>query len=330
MGKYLVRRLVNYLILLVVAIIITYFLAGTFLYPRGLYEVRNPPLPPEAINSALSRLNINDQDPILGRFARWVSGIFRGDWGQSPDNGVVAEEIGRRMWVSLRLITLGALLGIVSGVAMGAWTATKQYKVSDRVTTFFSLLLISTPVFVVALILVMLVTQINQLTDANFGFRIFEFVGETGLRGDYPGAWLVDRAQHLFLPTLTLVLSGFAFYSRVQRNLMLDSLGADYVRTARAKGLRQQPAVMKHALRTSLIPVGTYVAFTVAGLFTGSAFMEKIFTFHGLGAYGVDTIIKQDPNGVVAVTAFAGVCTLAGALLSDIAVAILDPRVRLS
>jgi peptide/nickel transport system permease protein len=88
--------------------------------------------------------------------------------------------------------------------------------------------------------------------------------------------------------------------------------------------------VMKHALRTSLIPTGTYFAFTVATLFTGAAIMEIIFSFHGMGEYGVSTITQQDVHGAVAVSAFAGVCVLAGAVLADIMVAILDPRVRLS
>lgn len=126
------------------------------------------------------------------------------------------------------------------------------------------------------------------------------------------------------------MLLGLASMSRIQRNLMLDALGSDFVRTARAKGLRENKAVMKHALRTALIPTATYVAFTVATMFVGATYTEKIFGFRGMGAYGIDTIQGQDINGVVAVTAFAGVCVLVGAVLSDIFVAILDPRVRLS
>jgi peptide/nickel transport system permease protein len=111
---------------------------------------------------------------------------------------------------------------------------------------------------------------------------------------------LADRAQHLLLPTLVLVLINVAFFSRIQRNLMLNSLGSDSVRTARAKGLRQSRAVMKHALRTALIPTGTYFAFSVATLFTGAAFMEIIFSLHGMGEYGVTTISGQDVHGAVA------------------------------
>ena len=93
--------------------------------------------------------------------------------------------------------------------------------------------------------------------------------------------------------------------------------------------MRRSRAVMKHALRTSLIPTGTYFAFSVATLFTGATFMEIVFSFHGMGEYGVSTIVGQDVNGTVAVVAFSGACVLVGAVLSDIAVAVLDPRVRL-
>ena len=228
-------------------------------------------------------------------------------------------------WVSLRLITLGSLLGTAIGVLLGAWTATRQYKVSDRPTTAASLLILSVPSFVIASALQVLATEFNSAT----GLRIFEFVGETGSRGDYAGAAFFDRLQHLVLPTIALTLINAAFFSRIQRNLMLDALGADYVRTARAKGLRRSQAVMKHALRTSLIPTGTYFAFSVATLFTGATFMEIVFSFHGMGEYGVSTIVGQDVNGTVAVVAFSGACVLVGAVLSDIAVAVLDPRVRL-
>ncbi len=327
MGMYVARRLLNYVILLFVAVSLSYLLAASQLNPRALYEVRNPPLDPVIVEQTLRAKNLSDQVPLLQRYWTWLSGIiFHWDWGQSPTGGSVNEEVSRRIWVSLRLITIGSLLGIFIGVVIGAWTAIRQYKISDRFFTFAALFLLSVPSFVVASVLQVWATNANNAS----GLRIFEFVGETGESGSYPGAWLVDRVQHLLLPTLVLLVLNAAFFSRIQRNLMLDSLGADYVRTARAKGLRQSRAVMKHALRTSLIPTGTYFAFSVATLFTGATFMEIIFSFHGMGEYGVSTILGQDVNGAVAVTAFSGVCVLGGAILADIMVAVLDPRVRLS
>jgi peptide/nickel transport system permease protein len=300
-------------------------LAATQLNPRALFQLRQPPIEPAIIEQQLLRYNLSDTVPLIERYWIWLTGVFRGDWGSSPLGVNVAEQISTRMWVSLRLLLIGTLAGIIIGVAIGAWSATRQYKLSDRAITAVSLLIISTPAFVVGHLTQISATWYNNTSRT----RTFEFIGETGDVGDYPLAGLVDRAQHLLLPTFVLILLGAASMSRIQRNLMLDSLGADYVRTARAKGLRESKAVMKHALRTALIPTGTYFAFSVATMFVGATFTERIFSFPGIGQYGVDTITNRDVFGVVAVTAFAGVCVLAGAVLSDIMVAILDPRVRL-
>jgi len=141
---------------------------------------------------------------------------------------------------------------------------------------------------------------------------------------------LGGRLEHLLWPTIVLLLVEGAFFARIQRNLMLDSLGEDYVRTARAKGLPKSKAVMKHALRTALIPTGTYVAFSVATVFIGAVYTEIMFSWPGMGKYLQQTLTGMDVNGITAITAFTGVCIVAGAILSDIAVAVLDPRVRLS
>jgi peptide/nickel transport system permease protein len=324
LARFLARRLLNYIVLLFVAVTAAYFLAATQLHPRQIYELRNPPLSEASIDLSLDQYNLNDKEPVVDRYFDWLGDVVHGDWGNAPKGGSVNDEISNRVWVSLRLVTLGSMFGIVIGVIIGAWTATRQYKFSDRAATFASLILISTPTIVIAVVLQILATRFNKATGSSF----FEFLGETGRHA--PGrlnAW-GDRLQHLILPTITLSLGGIAAYSRIQRNVMLDTLGADYVRTAQAKGLTRRKAVFKHALRTALIPTGTYFAFTVALLFTGAAFTERIFGWHGMGIYGVQTITDQDVNGTVAVVAFAGLCVLIGGLLSDIFVAILDPRVR--
>lgn len=326
MVRYILKRLLNYVVLLFVAVSLAYTLASIALKPRSIYMLRQPPIPPEIVESTLVQYNISDKVPLWERYTTWLTNILtRWDWGYSPLGVSVNDEIGVRMWVSLRLLLLGTILGLSLGVALGAWTATRQYRVSDRVVTALSLLVIATPSFVLGHVSQILAIAFNRAT----GTQTFEFLGETGQVGDYPFAELADRAQHLFLPTVVLTLISAASMSRIQRNLMLDSLGADYVRTARAKGLTRRRAVTKHALRTALIPTGTYVAFTVATMFVGATFTERIFNFQGMGMYAVDAITQQNINGVAAVTAFAGVCTLVGAILADILVAILDPRVRL-
>ena len=312
--------------LLVVAVNLSWLLAATQLDPRSLYEVANPPLDPVSIENNLRSRNLSDNVALSERWLTWAGNIItHWDWGQSPRGGHVQEEIDRRVWVSVRLITLGSLLGAALGVLVGTWAAVRQYQFSDRLLTFVALLGLSVPSFVIASVLQMLATWFNDST----GTRVFEFVGETGMRGDGFAAGFIDRLQHLLLPTVALTILGAAFFSRIQRSVMLDAMNSDYVRTARAKGLRRSQAIFRHALRLSLIPTSTYFAFSVATLFVGSAFMEILFSFHGMGDYAVSTILGQDIHGVVATAAFGGVCVLTGALLADIVAAWLDPRIRL-
>ncbi|MCL2735855.1 MAG: ABC transporter permease [Propionibacteriaceae bacterium] len=326
MARYIAKRLANYVVLLFLAVSAVYFLAASTLNARAVYAVRNPPVDPGVLDAMLYRWNLNDKTPILERYLVWLKGVFtHWDWGFTATGAWVNDDVSIKMWVSLRLMLIGTLAGIIVGILVGAWTATRQYKPSDRAFTGFALLIVCTPSFVIGIASQILAINVNRWT----GVTIFEFVGEAGRHGSYFGAVFFDRLQHLLLPTLALLLIQAAFLSRIQRNLMLDSLGEDYVRTARAKGLPKSKAVMKHALRTALIPTGTYVAFSLATMFTGAFYTEKVFSFPGLGAYFVDSLMNPNPHGVVAVTAFSGVCVVCGAILSDIAVAILDPRVRL-
>ncbi len=145
------------------------------------------------------------------------------------------------------------------------------------------------------------------------GVQLFEYTGETSPDA-IGGAWnqFVDRVQHLVLPTFTLALGAIAGYSRYQRNAMLDVLGQDFIRTARAKGLTRRRALFKHGLRTALIPMATLFAYSVAGLVTGAVFTEKIFGWHGMGEWVVQGIATQDTNIVAAITVFTGVDDPAG------------------
>jgi len=326
-GRYLLRRTLNYVVLIILATMLTYFLAGNTLDPQLNFDRTNPRLDWNSVQSTLSKLHINPNDPIIERFWYWVKGVvLHWDWGMNPKGGMVNDEISARIWVSVRLVSIGFMAGVIFGVLLGAWTATRQYKASDHAFTLWSLVVISTPTVVIAVVLQIVATQFNRRT----GWDWFEFLGETGRHsGSWISPWL-DRAQHLVLPTITLSIIGIASYSRYQRNLMLDTLNADYVRTARAKGLRRRKAVFKHALRTALIPTGTLFAFEVASIFVGATFTETLFGWHGMGEYLITSLRNNDVNGVVAVTSFTALCVLAGAILSEIFVVLLDPRVRVS
>ncbi|AXK87017.1 ABC transporter permease [Nocardia farcinica] len=320
---FLLRRAANYVVLLLLASFLTFAVAGLTFRPLDSLEQRNPRPPQAVIDAKAEQLHLDE--PIPQRYLTWVSGAVRGDFGTTLAGQPVSEELGRRIGVSLRLLVIGSVLGTVLGVLIGAAGAIRQYRFSDYFTTIVSLVLLSTPIFLLATLLKYGALEINSLT----GQRIFLYTGETSAHR-IEGLWpqLLDRLQHLVLPTLALALGGMAGYSRYQRNAMLDVLQSDFIRTARAKGLTRGRALYKHGLRTALIPMATLFAYSLGGLITGATFTEKIFGWHGVGEWLVDAVNAQDIYVVVTVTVFTGLVVLVSGLLSDIVYAILDPRVR--
>lgn len=323
MTRFLARRLLNYVILLALASFLTFALTSLTFSPLDSLLERNPRPPQAVIDAKATELNLDQPIPL--RYADWVSGAVRGDFGTTVTGQPVTDELWRRIGVSLRLVVIGSVIGSVVGVVVGAWGAIRQYRFSDRAITMAALLVISAPTFVVANLLILGALKVNSV----LGVQLFEYTGETS--ADVVGGWwsqFVDRVQHLVLPTFTLALSAIAGFSRYQRNAMLDVLGQDFIRTARAKGLTRRQALFKHGLRTALIPMATLFAYSVGGLFTGAVFVEKIFGWHGMGEWIVQGITTQDTNIVVAITVFTGVTILLAGLLSDVIYAALDPRVR--
>jgi peptide/nickel transport system permease protein len=325
MTRFLARRLLNYVVLLALASFLTFTLTSLTFEPLDSLLQRNPRPPQSSIDAKAAELDLDKPIPI--RYAHWASGALRGDFGTTVTGQPVADELWRRIGVSLRLVVIGSLLGTVIGVVVGAWGAIRQYRLSDRLITVLSLLILSTPVFVIANLLILGALRVNSI----LGVQVFEYTGETSPDA-IGGAWnqFVDRLQHLVLPTFTLAMGAIAGFSRYQRNAMLDVLGQDFIRTARAKGLTRRRALFKHGLRTALIPMATLFAYGVSGLVTGAVFTEKIFGWHGMGEWVVQGIATQDTNIIAAVTVFSGATILLAGLLSDVIYAALDPRVRVT
>jgi peptide/nickel transport system permease protein len=325
MTRFLARRLLNYAVLLGLASFVTFALTSVTFEPLDSLLERNPRPLQSVIDAKAAELNLDKPIPI--RYADWVAGAVRGDFGTTVGGQPVTDELWRRIGVSLRLVIIGSIVGTFFGVVAGAWGAIRQYRLSDRVITTLALLILSTPTFVIANLLILAALRGNSI----LGMQVFEYTGETSTDA-VGGAWsqFVDRVQHLVLPTLTLALGAIAGFSRYQRNAMLDVLGQDFIRTARAKGLTRRQALFRHGLRTALIPMATLFAYGVGGLFTGAVFVEKIFGWHGIGEWFVQGIATQDTNIIVAITVFTGATVLLAGLLSDVLYAALDPRVRVS
>jgi peptide/nickel transport system permease protein len=326
MVKFLLRRLLNYVVLVAVATTLAYLLAATTLNPRSYYAGRNPAPPEYVVDQTLTSLNVNDKTPVLERYGHWAKGVLHGDFGKTVTGDSVNAEMGRRIGVSLRLLLIGSILGSVLGVLAGVVSAVRQYRPTDHAITFGSFLVLSTPVFLLAILLKDSATYVNNWLGHRILFNTGEF--DPALTG---GLWdhAVDRVEHLILPTLTIALAGIAFYSRYQRNAMLDVLGSDFLRTAQAKGLRRGQALLRHGLRTALIPMVTFFAYEFGTLVVGATFTEVIFSWHGMGEWFVTSVTGNDITAVASVTLFVAVLILLAGLLSDLAYAALDPRIRI-
>lgn len=266
---------------------------------------------------AAVRSDLGLDQPVLVQYLKFLGNLVRGDLGSSIRTGQpVTDLLAATLPVTLWLALLAVLVALVVGLGAGVVAAVFRGRWPEWVANGLALAGLSVPSFWLGILAILYLAV---------GLQWFPASGYVPLTEDP-----VRGVYYLVLPAVVLGTALAAVVMRQTRASMIETLSTDYVRTARAKGLPQGRAVIKHALRTSLIPTGTYFAFSLAGLFTGATFTEILFNFPGLGAFGITTIQGQDVHGTVAVAAFAGLCTLAGATLADIMVAILDPRVRVS
>lgn len=313
------RRLVSYVAMLFVATSATYFLASWFLDPRSNYIAMRPQPSEASIDSSLNYANINDKTSLIERYGEWVKGVvLHFDFGKSPQGEPIHDVLWHRALISLELVTLATLLAIVIGISVGVATAIRKYSLFDRGANGVSVLFLVTPTFVIGLLIQLAYLRFHESTGMNPLY----------VTGPIDGG-IVDFFRYIALPTLTLTLAGYVAYHFTQRTYLLDTINDDYVRTARAKGLRKNVAIRRHALRTSLIPTAMGVALSITTIVTGSVFVEKIFSINGAGYYFIDTLSKNDINGTVAVAFLGGVATCVGLILADLAIAMLDPRIRI-
>jgi peptide/nickel transport system permease protein len=322
MALFLARRLLNYLVLCVLATFLAFTLASLSFHPLDRLKEHHPPPPASTIEA--KRVELHLDKPIPSRFGIWAEGVvLHGDFGDTVVDHPVNEELWRRVGVSLRLFLAGTVLGVLVGVLVGVLSAIRQYKISDQIATLSSFVILSTPVFVIGTMLKVAWLPINQAT----GVTLLYFNGETSA-GFTGRPAVLDHLQHLVLPTVAIALSQIAYYSRYQRNAMLDVLGSDFLRTAQAKGLTRRKALLTHGLRTALIPMATLFAFGFGLLITGGVFTERIFGWFGMGDWLLTGVATQDANIVATVTLFIAVLVLISGWLSDVIYAALDPRVR--
>ncbi|UWE08363.1 ABC transporter permease [Actinacidiphila bryophytorum] len=319
MVRFLLRRSVNYLVLVFLAATMTYFIAASALEPIVNYLQKHPQPPTSTIHNLLRAQNLDPDTPLAIRYWRWLTGVLHGDFGTTYTGDSVRAEMGRRVYVSTELLLLATVVSAVTGVAFGAWNALRQYRPSDRASTVLSYGILATPSVVIAVSL--------QTIDNKLGSPV-QYTGMYDPNAHGTVEVVLSNLQHLILPTITLWLVQMTLFSRFQRSTMLDVLGADFLRTARAKGLTRRQVVLRHGLRTAVIPVMPLLVYTIILLFTGATFTETIFAWHGMGEWLISSIQNNDVNATAAIGVFTAGLVLVAGLVSDLVYAALDPRVR--
>ena len=221
------------------------------------------------------------------------------------------------------MILLSETLALLLGIAVGIYSAIRQYSVFDYAFTTFSFLGFAIPTFWLALLLQILFVDVYL----KWNVRIFY---TSGLNNTGHAAWSLDRLQHIALPVMTLAIVSFAVYSRFMRTSMLDVINSDYIRTARAKGVSEMKVIGRHVVRNALIPVVTIAALTIAAQLGGAIVTETVFSLDGIGFYYVQKLGQLDLYAVMAYLLVTSVFIIVANLVADILYGYLDPRIRLN
>jgi peptide/nickel transport system permease protein len=316
---YLARRLAWAVVVLIAVTAITF--AIFYLLPPGDPALRFVGKTPTPESIALVRHNLGLDKPWYVQYAKFVKAIVVGDkfgWpglGYSYDSSVpIRDKIIEKAPRTLSLIAGAAVLWLVGGVLIGVISAIKRRTAIDRLAMGFALFGISAPVFWLGLIALFVVWFKLDLTAGT---------GYTPLTQN-PEQW----ASHLILPWIVLALLYAAIYARMVRGNLLDAMGEDYIRTARAKGLSERRVIFSHGLRASLAPIVTMFGLDIALLVGGAVITESVFNLDGLGFMAVDSVFRQDLPATLGVVLVATFAVVIMNLLVDIVYAFLDPRVR--
>ena len=328
MRKYLVKRLVLSVVILFFVTFIIYLLMRCMpsSYVENMARQLSQAPGSKPYEEWLAQLNAQyglDLGLIPGFFVQ-LKNLCTGNFGDSwkwnvPATQKFTEVIG----LSVIMGGISFVLSLVIAVPLGVLAATKQYSRADYVITSVALVGISLPTFFFA-------TLLKLFFSVKLGwFDLYGLVGRDYAQLDSMGQFL-DKANHLVLPIVTLVIVSIGGYMRYTRTNMLEVLNADYIRTARAKGLSERTVIYKHAFRNTLIPLVTIIGGSLPGLFSGALITETLFSIPGIGYVSYQSMVAGDIPFTMFYLSFMAVLTLASNLLTDILYGVVDPRVRIS
>ena len=318
MITYIIRKVIFSVLVLFVASAVIFALVS--LSGDPLADLRNNPNVTQAdIEQLTAQYGLDKPMPV--QYVIWLGDLLHGDLGVSfKQYTPVNEIIGARIFPTFLLIGSALIVTTIIAIPFGVYSAIKKYSLLDNTGTFLSFLGFSMPIFWLGLIL-QLVFGLYLTSWA--GTRIFYISGMTSPLG----GGLIDLLRHLTLPVMALAVIEIATLSRFQRSAMLDVLSADYLRTARAKGLSQTSVYLKHALRNAMIPSVTLLALKVGLIFNGAVITETVFAWPGLGFLLVDSLNKGDYNVARGILIISAALIVIFNLVADLAYSLVDPRV---
>ena len=259
---------------------------------------------------------------ILSGYFNWLGSMCKGDLGTSFVYGIpVAQVIVEHMGISFAIALIATIFEFMIAIPLGITAATHQYSIRDYVVTVLVMIGISLPSFF-----------FGQMLKSVFSLKLgwFPVSGLVDATASYTGiSLLIDYARHCFIPILTIVILSIGARMRMTRTNMLEVLNSDYIRTARAKGLKEQVVIYKHAFRNTLIPLVTSLAGLLPSLFSGAIITEQVFDLPGIGNIALDAMNRGDIPFIMGYNMFLAVLSVMGVLLADLMYAVVDPRVKL-
>ena len=322
MLQYVIRRLLYSIIILFVASFLTFTFVAVTGDPLAPLRI-TPNVSPETIQNVTERKHLDDS--VIVRYGYWVRDAVTNQFGTTLlGEKKVLPDLWRVMKNTLQLVIVAEILAVLLAVAIGVYSALRQYSAFDYSATTFSFLGLAMPLFWLALMLQVAVVYIYQGT----GHRIFPIANLSGVDPGTGVSFWIDRAHHLVLPVVVLIIAQVSVYSRFMRASMLEVVNSDYVRTARAKGLTEQKVQMKHAFRNALIPLVTLIGLNFGALISGTIVVEIVFSLDGMGLYFLTALGANDPYPIMAWLMVTATMVIVFNLIADIAYGYLDPRVR--
>lgn len=319
MYQYIIRRILVFIPMLIALSIIVFGLAKAAPGDPFTGKILDPEVDPEVFEQQREELGLNKPLPV--QYLNWVKSFSKGDFGMSMlyKGRTVQSLIVERFSNTLYLGLFALIITLIVSIPIGIYSARHPYSLLDYSATTFGFLGLAIPNFFFGLVAI-------YLLSINLGwFPAQGTVSSTNLSG-MDAFW--DRLHHMVLPGITLGLAGTASYMRYMRSEVLDTLGSDYIRTARAKGMSETIVLYKHTLRNALIPIITLMGFEFGALLSGAVITEQVFNYPGLGTLFIDGVLNRDYPVVMAICLLLGVTILIGNLLADIFYSIVDPRIR--